>query len=371
MNYITAYTYSTLPNTAPVLDHRVMLTIALRTIGATGTSAVARQQRPVRVAVRLARWPAGTDRRDQARDNAMPNPLDISAYRRLLAVVAARGRPARRHAGPGAARHRAGQRRSDHGFRHRTAQQADPAHGDTRRRSRQEVIEELIEEKLKLQLLKRFTIEGMDNEVDSAYANMARRARMTAQGLTDTLEKSGIKPGTLKSRIKAEHHLEPDHPRPLPEQLPVHRKGHRWRSWSQAIRKRPSVGYDYTLRPILFVVPRGSPDGLRDTRRKEAEALRARFMNCDEGVRLARGLRDVAVRGSTVKSSADLAPGAARHSRQDGNRQADPARSDRAGHRGLRGVPPGEVQRREHAGQAQGPRRAGERAVRGQGPRPT
>ena len=38
MNYITGYTYSTLPNIAPVLDHRVMLTIALRTIGATGTT---------------------------------------------------------------------------------------------------------------------------------------------------------------------------------------------------------------------------------------------------------------------------------------------------------------------------------------------
>ena len=38
MNYITAYTYSNLPGTAPVLDQRVMLTIALRTIGATGTS---------------------------------------------------------------------------------------------------------------------------------------------------------------------------------------------------------------------------------------------------------------------------------------------------------------------------------------------
>jgi LPS-assembly protein len=38
MNYITSYSYSTLPGTAPVLDHRIMLTIALRTIGATGTS---------------------------------------------------------------------------------------------------------------------------------------------------------------------------------------------------------------------------------------------------------------------------------------------------------------------------------------------
>ena len=55
-------------------------------------------------------------------------------------------------------------------------------------------------------------------------------------------------------------------------------------------------------------MPRGSPDGLRETRRKEAEALRARFQDCDEGVRYARTLRDVAVRGTTVRSSADLAP---------------------------------------------------------------
>jgi peptidyl-prolyl cis-trans isomerase SurA len=173
---------------------------------------------------------------------------------------------------------------------------------------RQEVIDELIDEKLKLQLLKRYSIEGMDIEVENAYANMARRARMTSQQLTDMLGKSGIKPGTLKSRIKAEI------------------------TWNQVIRGRfqssfqfnerdialklndmpgdatESVGYDYTLRPILFVVPLGSPDGLRDTRRKEAEALRARFQDCDEGVRYARTLRDVAVRGTTVRSSADLAP---------------------------------------------------------------
>jgi hypothetical protein len=44
MNYITSYSYSNLysPVTSvilpPTLDHRVMLTIALRTIGATGTT---------------------------------------------------------------------------------------------------------------------------------------------------------------------------------------------------------------------------------------------------------------------------------------------------------------------------------------------
>ena len=66
------------------------------------------------------------------------------------------------------------------------------------------------------------------------------------------------------------------------------------------------VGYDYTLRPILFVVPRGSPPAAFEARAKEAEALRARFQSCEEGIALARGMRYVAVRPQVVKGSAEL-----------------------------------------------------------------
>jgi LPS-assembly protein len=38
MNYITTYNYSPVTSVPPTLDHRIMLTIALRTVGATGTS---------------------------------------------------------------------------------------------------------------------------------------------------------------------------------------------------------------------------------------------------------------------------------------------------------------------------------------------
>jgi peptidyl-prolyl cis-trans isomerase SurA len=236
----------------------------------------------------------------------MPHPLDMSGYRRLLAVIAVAAAvlaPA-----PVRAQNVAVIVNGDPITVFDIEQRSKLIQLTTNKpAARQEVVEELIEEKLKLQLLKRYAIEGMDLEVDSAYSNMARRAKMTPQGLTDTLDKSGIKPGTLKSRLKAEI------------------------TWNQVVRGRfqssfqfsdkdvmakmgpanpetPSVGYDFTLRPILFVVPRGSPESLREARRKEAEALRAQFMNCDEGVKLARGLKDVAVRGSTVKSSADLAP---------------------------------------------------------------
>jgi len=172
--------------------------------------------------------------------------------------------------------------------------------------TRNEVIEELINEKLKIQLLKRFMIDGIDKDVDTAYVNMARRMRATPKDFTENLEKQGLKTETLKSRIKADL------------------------IWGQIIRGRYQssfqfsdkdvatrlasknrddanvVGYDYTLRPILFVVPRGSPPAAFEARAKEAETLRARFQNCEEGIALARGIRFVAVRPQVVKGSAEL-----------------------------------------------------------------
>src|SRR5262245_41036544 len=54
---------------------------------------------------------------------------------------------------------------------------------------RQEVIEELINEHLKVQLLKRYAIEGMDNEVNNAFSNMAGRLQLSSQQFTELLAK--------------------------------------------------------------------------------------------------------------------------------------------------------------------------------------
>ena len=173
---------------------------------------------------------------------------------------------------------------------------------------RQTVIEELIEERLKLHLLKRFMIEGIDGEVESAFSGMARRAQMTPQQLTEKLGQAGVAPGTLKSRIKAEIIWSQIIRGKFQSSFQFSEKDIMAKLETSNPEAKLSIGYDYTLRPILFVVPRGSPDSLRESRRKEAEALRSRFENCDSGVRMARGMRDVAVRNSTVRSSADLSP---------------------------------------------------------------
>ncbi len=171
-------------------------------------------------------------------------------------------------------------------------------------RSRQEVVDELIDEKLKIQLQRRYQMDTIDKEVDAAFGNMGRRMRLTPQQFTEHLGKQGLSIAGLKSRIKAEI------------------------IWGQIIRgkyqssfqfadkdilakletkgdKAKIAGYDYTLRPILFVVPKPSPEAL-EARRREAEAFRQRFSGCETGIVQARTMRDVAVRASVVRTSADL-----------------------------------------------------------------
>ena len=57
---------------------------------------------------------------------------------------------------------------------------------------RQEVLDELINEKLKVREAKKWGLEVSNSEVDQAYASMAGRMRLTADQLTQQLAKSGL-----------------------------------------------------------------------------------------------------------------------------------------------------------------------------------
>jgi len=70
--------------------------------------------------------------------------------------------------------------------------------------------------------------------------------------------------------------------------------------------KGDAAGFDYSLRPILFLVPRGAAPGAFEARKKEAEGLRARFQSCNEGLRQAMTLPDVVVREAMTRQSMDL-----------------------------------------------------------------
>ncbi|HUC50282.1 MAG TPA: SurA N-terminal domain-containing protein [Xanthobacteraceae bacterium] len=172
--------------------------------------------------------------------------------------------------------------------------------------TRQEVIDGLIDETLEIREAKRYTIDPSDADVNDAFNTVASNMNIDSQKLTQILVSGGASAATLKHKLRAQM------------------------AWNSLVRGRykasleipdsdveaqmhlhdaadaNQVGYEYILRPVLLVVPRGSPDSAFDARKKEAEALRARFADCNSGISFARALREVAVRDPVSKSSADF-----------------------------------------------------------------
>lgn len=173
--------------------------------------------------------------------------------------------------------------------------------------TRQQVIQELIDDRLKIAKAKSYGLEISDAEVNKAFANLAARQHISVQQFIGFLARAGIAPETIKARMRAEL------------------------TWNQLVRGKfqaslnvgesdvvkalggpavetAAVGYIYTLYPVMVVVPSGSSAAVIAAKKREADSLRARFTNCKDGLDFARALRDVAVREPIARSSADLAP---------------------------------------------------------------
>ncbi len=172
--------------------------------------------------------------------------------------------------------------------------------------TRQEAIEELIDDKLKVQIGERYKLEVTESQVNSQFAAIGQRMHMTPQQLTAELARAGVDAHTLKDKLRADISWQQIVRGKFQSSLQIRDKDVFAKLGNQPDKKE--VGYEYTLLPVLFIVPPGSPEAAIDGRKREAEQLRGRFDNCKDGVAFARALRDVAIRDPIVKSSADLAP---------------------------------------------------------------
>ena len=171
---------------------------------------------------------------------------------------------------------------------------------------RQEVIDELIDEKLKLKEGKRWTVEVPDSEVETTFAGMASRMRLTAAQLTENLAKQGVNSNTLKSRIRADLTWQNLVRGRYQSSLQLSDKEVLAAMEEKKIEDKEATVYDYVMRPILLLVPPGSAQSIYEGRVKEAEGLRGRFRTCAEGFGLARSLRDVAIREQVTRTSTDM-----------------------------------------------------------------
>jgi peptidyl-prolyl cis-trans isomerase SurA len=195
--------------------------------------------------------------------------------------------------------------------------------------TRQQVVDELINDKLKVQVAKRYKLDITDNDINTAYANMSKRMHWTSDQLTQSLAGNGVDAATLKARIRAEIAWTQIVRGKFASSLQIGDKEVRDTLQSQGTNPNKddkdgkdvvqgsvenkadasaTKGIEFTVRPILFIVPHGTSEAGIAERKREAEELRARFGSCDTGLAMARTLRYVAVREPIVKSTADLVP---------------------------------------------------------------
>ena len=172
---------------------------------------------------------------------------------------------------------------------------------------RQQVVDELIDEKVKIKEGKKFGVDPTATDIDQSFAAMSSRMRTTPEALAKSLESQGVRPETLKARMKAEMVWTSLVRGRYKESLQVGEK-----DVAAAVQvkggedKKETESFEYQMRPIVLIVPRGSAQSAVEARVKEAEALRGRVQTCDEANTFFKSMQNAAIRETVTKTSADI-----------------------------------------------------------------
>lgn len=158
------------------------------------------------------------------------------------------------------------------------------------------VLNELIDDKVKLAEARRTGYRIQDSNIDDQIQKQAKSNNQTLVEFNQTLNKAGIDMNAYRDKLKANY------------------------AWELAMERRrgpqtqdPLFGgggtgarvIDYTLYSVIFVVPRGTSPGAKTA---QANAVRARFNDCNTGLAQLRNMIDVAVRTPVRRTSDSLSP---------------------------------------------------------------
>src|ERR1700757_2387684 len=175
---------------------------------------------------------------------------------------------------------------------------------------RKDVIQELIDEKIKIKEAKKYGVDPTVSDIDGAYASMSSRMRISPEQLTKTLEAQGIRADTLKARIKADMVWGSLVRGRYKERLQVGERdvADRVKAEGGDAAEQQGDAFEYRLQPVVLIVPRGSAPAAIEARQKEAEALRARVQTCQEANNYFKSMQNAVIREPVIKTSADIPP---------------------------------------------------------------
>lgn len=169
-------------------------------------------------------------------------------------------------------------------------------------------VEELIEETLRLREAKRRGINIPDEMVNAAVADIAARSKLSPAQFSQALGQAGVPIATLKERLRAQMAWS----RLVRARLQQTMRAEQDDLIAQMRRQeKPAsevTAEDYVLQRVVFTLPAKPSSAQVDRRRREAEALRARFKGCAEGLELAKGLPEVAVLNVGRRLASEVPP---------------------------------------------------------------
>lgn len=170
---------------------------------------------------------------------------------------------------------------------------------------RKEVIDQLIDEKVKIKEAKKYGVDPGVSDIDQSYAEMGSRMRISADQLTKSLESQGIRPDTLKARLKADMVWTSLVRGRFKESLQVGEKDVAAAAKEGADQPQ-AASFEYQMQPIILIVPKGAAPAAIESRKKEAEALRERVQTCEAANSYFKSMQNAAIRDVVTKTSADL-----------------------------------------------------------------
>jgi peptidyl-prolyl cis-trans isomerase SurA len=160
-----------------------------------------------------------------------------------------------------------------------------------------DAAQEMIDQTLRVAEANRLGIRVGDAQVEAAYERFASTNKMQLKQLDGVMEKSGVSKEHFKAFIRAQmawnqalsaRYRSGDGGGALSEQDAVKRMLDKGGS-------KPSAT-EYMLQQVIFVVPAAERTATLAKRKREADAMRARYNGCNTTREFAKGLIDVTVR---------------------------------------------------------------------------
>jgi len=171
--------------------------------------------------------------------------------------------------------------------------------------SRQDAINEIIDDKVKIKEGKKYGIDLTFSNVEELYNEWATQRRMTTEIATRQLEAIGLRPETLKNRLKAEQVWGNLVRGRYKEELTVSDRDILQAMGSEGGSMQVE-GNEYKYQQVVLLVPRGAGEAYAATRRKEAESYRNRVQSCEEANALFRSTPNATIGDVQTKTSSDF-----------------------------------------------------------------